>query len=251
MQHKDNRIVVPYSKNALYLVQVYEIEQTPDSLVIIPYDKDSDNYGIYKNLKDTSVQYPTIYQSVNTEDDINNLVNKYASHNTPYHIQGLVLNNTTRLERYKIRNPVYEEVRQMRGNQPKIQFRYLTLRQQGKVKDYLQYYPEDGAPFNVFRKQIHNYTHTLYQNYVSCFIKKQNPIDKFPFKYRNHMVQLHKHYIDNLRPDKKYITKGEVISYMNNLPPPQVMFVLNFEMRQRNIDTIIADKPDMEISQSV
>ena len=40
--------------------------------------------------------------------------------------------------RTKFRNPNYEFVRQLRGNEPKKQYRYLVLRQQEKVMEYLK-----------------------------------------------------------------------------------------------------------------
>ena len=54
---------------------------------------------------------------------------------------------------------------------------------------------------------------------ISSFIwknKKLKPIEQFPYKYRNHMVILHKNYIDNLREDKKSITKSLVIDYIKS-----------------------------------
>ena len=253
MQHKDNRIVVPYQSNSLYLIDVYEIKQTDSQLVVQPYDKSSDEYQIYSTLFDkTNVKYPAVYSSGTAGDlivngTLDNMLETYASTNTPYYIQGLVIKNVSRETRIKSRCPVYEEVRHIRGNQPKIQYRYFALRQQNKVKDYLKYYPEDKPAFNTFRKQLHDYTNTLYSNYVSCFIKKQRPLEKFPYKYRNHMVQLHKQYIDTLREEGKYITKGFVIEYINTLPPPQQMFVVNYEMRKRHTDAIVADS---ELEQS-
>ena len=44
--------------------------------------------------------------------------------------------------RTKLRNYNYELVRKLRGNQPKLQFRYLMLHKEGKIKAYLEYYPE-------------------------------------------------------------------------------------------------------------
>ena len=242
LQHKENRIVVPYKKNSIYLIDVYEIEQKEELLNIHLYDKQLDKENIYKKCSNIGISFPTIYENnVDSLDKINNLIHLYGSRNTAYYIQGFVLKAKHHFSRFKIRNPNYEEVRRIRGNEPKIQFRYLTLRQQGKLKDYLKYYPEDGKVFSLFRKQLHDYTNTLYINYVNCFIKKLKPILEFPYKYRNHMVELHKHFINNLRPEK-YITKNEVIQYINNLTPPQQMFVLNFDMRKRNIDSIKAER---------
>ena len=138
-------------------------------------------------------------------NDVQGLIDEYASKNTPYNVQGLVFNNVTKGTRAKIRNPIYEEVRRLKGNQPKIQYRYLTLRQQNKVSEYLKMFPEDGKAFSVFRNQIHNFTKGLYQNYVNCYIKKQKPLKEFPYQFRTHMFTLHRKYLDELLDTKNLL----------------------------------------------
>ncbi len=39
----------------------------------------------------------------------------------------------------------------MRGNNPKLQYNYLCLKQENKVKEFLQYYPEHNVIFNKFK----------------------------------------------------------------------------------------------------
>jgi len=235
MQHTDNRIVESHPENQLYLAAVYEIIQTKDTLKIRPYNIKEDEHCIYETLLyKTCVKFPMIYcNNMSNKTDIDEYIDTFASRDTPYSTQGVVFNNVTRHTRAKIRNPSYEEVRRIRGNQPKIQYRYLALRQKGGINEYLKYYPEDKPLFTTFRSQLHEYTNNLYTNYVNCFIKKQKPVQEFPYQYRNHMVQLHKKYTGELRDKTQYITRGVVISYVNSLPPPQQMFVLNYELRDK------------------
>ena len=61
--------------------------------------------------------------------------------NTPYNIVGVMIYAPDGT-RTKLRNPNYEDIRKLRGNQAKLQYQYLTLRQNGKMKDFLIYYPE-------------------------------------------------------------------------------------------------------------
>ena len=75
----------------------------------------------------TTIKFPLVYE----EKTYSELIDKYASMNTDYNTLGLVLINKVTGERAKIRNPVYEQVRQLRGNQPKLQFQYLSLRKEG------------------------------------------------------------------------------------------------------------------------
>jgi hypothetical protein len=161
--------------------------------------------------------------------------------NTQYDILGVVLYNTRTGERSKIRNPVYEEVRVLRGNQPKLQYQYLSLRAHGKVGDFLKYYPENKKEFSQFREQLHSFTQTLYENYVSCYIKKQRPLKEFTDQYRTHMFKLHQTYMDELKPFGRFITNTVVIKYVNELHPSLLMYCLNFHMRKRVVDFIKAD----------
>jgi hypothetical protein len=232
LQHPDNRIVVPYNKANLALVKVYKINQSSDKLIVTPYEDNS-----LKSLlqEKTSVKFPEVYKTNMKSDDIQDLIDMYASKNTSYNVQGIVFNNLTNNSRAKIRNPIYEEVRRLKGNQPKIQYRYLTLRQQNKVSEYLKMFPEDSKAFSTFRTQLHNYTKGLYQNYVNCYIKKKKPLREFPYQFRTHMFTLHRKYLDELVDVKKSINMSMKIDYVNNLHPLQQMYNINKILSQINI----------------
>jgi hypothetical protein len=235
MQHPENRIVVPFKKPRLYLVAIYYIDNS-----------DKDNINVYSinideakkfNWFGANICFPERYHFENYSD----LIEKYTSMNTSYDILGVVLRNTETGERAKIRNPVYEEVRSLRGNQPKLQYQYLCLRKEGKVKDFLRFYPENKREFSSFRDQMHLFTETLYSNYVSCYIKKEKPLLDFSEQYRTHMFNIHKKYMDELREQKLFVTNGVVIKYVNELHPSLLMYCLNYNMRKRNIDVIVAN----------
>jgi hypothetical protein len=234
LQHPENRIVVPFKSPQLYLISMYTIDNN-DLNNIRVYSADR---TIFLNSHtNTSVKVPTTYEWTTYSD----LINKYASMNTSYDILGVIIHNNETGERTKIRNPVYEEVRQLRGNQPKIQYQYLCLRKEGRVGDFLKYFPENKKDFSNFRDQIHLFTNTLYSNYVSCYIKKEKPLIEFPEQYRTHMFNIHKEYLDDLKNKKLYVTNTVVIKYVNNIHPSLLMFCLNFNMRKRNVDFIKAD----------
>jgi hypothetical protein len=158
--------------------------------------------------------------------------------NTSYDTLGVVIHNNKTGERTKIRNPVYEQVKQLRGNQPKLQYQYLCLRKEGKVGDFLNFFPEHKTEFSSFRDQIHLFTNTLYLNYISCYIKKEKPLIEFSDQYRTHMFNIHKHFLNELKEQKLYVNNTVVIKYVNNLHPSLLMFCLNFQMRKRSVDFI-------------
>jgi hypothetical protein len=234
LQHPDNRIVVPFKKPNLYLVAVYNIKNIDGNIMVLSYPMDelkNYNWGV------ASIKFPKIY----TWNTYSELIEKYASMNTTYDIMGAVVYNNLTGERMKIRNPVYEQVRSLRGNQPKLQYQYLSLRKEGKVSDFLKFYPENKKEFSAFRDQVHLFTSTLFANYMACYIKKEKPLKEFSEQYRTHMFNIHKIYMDDLREKKMFVTSTIVINYVNNLHPSLLMYCLNFQMRKRNVDTIAAD----------
>jgi hypothetical protein len=235
MQHPANRIVIPFKTPNLYLVGVYKIHNEINNITVDFLDVRK--YQDYFHTIGSSICFPKIYNFTNYAE----LIETYCSMNTSYDIMGVVLYNNTTGERAKIRNPVYEQIRQLKGNQPKLQFQYLYLRHSGKIKDYLEFYPEDKKEFSKFRDQVHLFTNTLYENYRNCYIKKLKPLNEYSLQYRNHMYQLHQIFLNELREKKLFINNTIVQNYVNKLEPSLLMYSLNFEMRKHLIHTNVAE----------
>lgn len=230
LQHPDNRIVVPFKKPQLYLVAVYSIHNDTDKIIVENYNAQNFQY-FFNNILNSSIMFPQIYKL----EKYSKLIETYASMNTLYNIVGVVVHNYSTGERMKIRNPVYEQVRNLRGNQPKLQYQYICLRKEGKVSEFLEFYPENKKELSIFRDQIHLFTNTLFTNYVSCYIKKERPLINFSDQYKTHMFNIHQKYINELREKKQFVTNTVVINYVNGLHPSLLMYCLNFHMRKKNI----------------
>jgi hypothetical protein len=227
---------VPFSKPQLYLIEVYNIQHNLDgSIGVYPQPLSLvKEYGFWGS---TTIRFPEVYEFSTYSE----LINKFASPNTPYNVMGIIIKNIITNERCKIRNPIYEEVRQLRGNQSKLQYQYLSLRKEGKIPEFLKFYPETKDQLSKFRDQIHMFTNTLHQNYIACYIKKEKPLKEFPEQYKTHMFKLHEHYLTKLREQKGSVTNTVVINYVNNLAPSLLMYCLNHNFRKRNVDTLKAD----------
>ena len=233
LQHPENRIVVPFKKPQLYLVAMYVIEHVDNNIFVNSFEPRGLLKEIFE-LSNVTIQFPEIY----TFTSYSELIEKYASMNTSYNIVGIVLHNRVTGERAKIRNPVYEQVRNLRGNQPKLQYQYLNLRKEGKVSEFLKFYPENKIFFSEFRDQVHLFTNTLFNNYKSCYIKKEKQLKEFSDQYRTHMFHIHQIFLTDLRSENKFITSTIVQKYVNELHPSLLMYCLNYQMRKRNVDTI-------------
>lgn len=231
LQHPDNRIVVPFKNSQLYLVAVYNIDNTDKNNITVTVSSIEEIKQL-QYFSSTSIKFPEIYSSTTYTE----LIEKYASMNTSYHILGVVIYNQQTGKRTKIRNPVYEEVRQLRGNQPKLQYQYLCLRKSGEVHKFLTYYPENKKSFSEFREQLHLFTETLFNNYISCYVKREKPLKEYSSQFRTHMFNIHQKYMNELREKKLFITKWQVIEFVNVLHPTLLMYCLNYNLRKRNID---------------
>jgi len=233
MQHPKNRIVKVIKEMKLYLVDVFEIVDNK-TINIVDFRKQ------LLNLPE-GIKYPK-QEVIAADEGLKQCKETTASMNTPYYIQGVVI-KTSDGDRYKIRNPNYEQVRRLRGNQPKLQYQYFVLRQEGKVKEYLQYYKEHKGQFEDFRKGLHDYTNQLFENYRRCYIKKERELKSFPEKYRVHMYTLHHElYLKKLMPENNFVNRDVVINYMNVIHPAKLMYVLNYDMRKNNMDTIQSEE---------
>ena len=234
MQHPFNRIVTPVHKPQLFLVKVYKIDNTnfPNVDIIEKNITELINKPPYIFLN-TGIQFINKYPINNTLDDLY-LYN--TNKQSPYYCLGSIIYNIDGT-RTKIRNVNYEDVRKLRGNQPKLQYNYLSLKKENRIKEFLHYYPEHVLIFNKFKLLIYNYTNELFSNYIQCFIKKQKLLKEYDFQYKNHMYHLHQKYINDLKPINKFVDKKVVIDYINDLHPAQQMFVINYKYNLKNTET--------------
>ena len=222
LQHPDNRIVVEFKKPNIALVEVKKYDGCKMEIMNIHTEE-------FEYLKDI-VTFPKI---LHYYDSWQYLLKMMTYKHLHYSILGCIIKCKKTGIRAKIRNPNYEKVRYLKGNNPKIQFQYYNLRRMGKVRDYLYYFPEDKKKFEKLRYELHIWTRELTFNYSSCYIKKSvRDLKQYPFQFRIHMYNLHQIYLNELRPFGSYVSKQVVINYVNNLEPAVLMYAMNYHLRQ-------------------
>jgi len=227
MQHPNNHIVRDIAKPALYLIAVYKVDN--ENLIIEEQCRDEHLARINAaNTEGTLVQLPHRFDGPGLAE----LQELYTSLNAPYDFPGLVCRECSTGARFKFRNPNYERIKNLHGSEPKLQFQYLSLRQQGKVKEYLKLHPEHRAAFQQCRDQLHAYTDQLFANYIGCYVKKERPFTEYPAEFKTHMFKLHERYLKELREKKEHITLGQTIAYMNGLFPSHQIYALNYGVRK-------------------
>ena len=219
LQHPKNRIVTLFIESKIYLIGCYKINNETNVVTEISR---SEKEKIINNM---SIDLPNVYEI----DSYENMYERWANKDLHYTTMGILIKNDSTGERTKIRNPNYEYVRRLRGNQPKLQYRYLQLRQERNVTNYLKYFKEAKDDFTRYKNEVHDYTAKLYSNYISCYVKKDRPLINYTLQYRNHMFKLHQLYLDTLKDNNEKITYYKVIEYVNNLHSAQLMHNINFD----------------------
>jgi len=227
MQHPNNHIVRQINVPALYLIAVYKADN--ESLTVEEQCRDEHLVRINAvNTEGTLVQLPHRFTGAGLQE----LRELYTSLNAPYDFPGLVCRECSTGARFKFRNPNYERIKNLHGSEPKLQFQYLSLRQQGKVKEYLKLHPEHREAFQKSKDQLHAYTDQLFANYIGCYVRKERPFAEYPAEFKTHMYKLHERYLKELREKKEHITLGQTIDYMNGLFPSHQIYALNYGVRK-------------------
>ena len=227
LQHPQNRIVVPFNSPNLVLIATYELNGWSVKEIKSP-------------LVNSKVAYPW---SSFVEKPINNwdtYIKPYVDINTHYTILGVVLKHSANgsCVRSKVRNPIYEKVRHLKGNSPKIQFQYYHLYQQGKVTEFLQFFPEHKQEFWNLRGELIRWTNKLFELYKNRYISKNISEQDIPYQFRPHVWSLHDIYQSSMREKNLSINKQTVINYIYNLHPSRLMYSINYPLRQKDKDDV-------------
>ena len=247
LQHPKNRIVLPITEASIYLIGVYRIINNDDKLEVIQHSRD----GFLKNIINCdSIKTPKVLslheEGAGSDYTFKNFKKEYASMNSAYNMMGVMFYNMVSGQRMKLRNPMYEMVKNIRGGEQKIQLQYLTLRHGGHVADYLKSFPEYKSVFSYHRSQVHSFTRNLHQNYLDCFVFKKKPFAEYPAQYKKHMFVLNKKYIEELRENKNSVTFNYVVEFINKLDPGSLLFSLNYVVKEHKKEIQRVEEPISE-----
>jgi hypothetical protein len=236
LQHPSLKTVTLFTECKIFLVEIYKIYHYPNNILIFPISLDivKNNYLFNFNIN-SNLLYPKVFPNKKSYADI---IQSYSSYNHPYHQMGIIIRNKKNGERCKVLNPNYLYIKNWNIDYSKLLFRYLYLRKQKKIKEYLDLYPRHNNIFIKFREIIHKFTEQLFENYILLHVKKIINIKDILPIYQPHLCNLHNKYIKELVNKKLCINKQIVIQYVNNLHPSKQLFVFNYSFRNQYIDSI-------------
>jgi len=253
-QHIDNRLVSKFNENKLKLIRVFQIinDNENTNIKIVDYKTPELNvssseftelYNIM-NLYKHSEQANNIQLNNYITNNIHELNNILNSHINKYYQEKHIIDKipinfpyvgysfVSKYDgsRFRFRSVIFEKIRRLRGNQPKLEFHYLDLRKQNKITEFLYYFPEYKEKFKIYQSKLHSFTESIYKNYVSCYIKKENPLKEYPKEQRTHMFNIHQIY-KNIKNKGLHIKMSNVIDYMNSIESHIIMYSINYNKR--------------------
>lgn len=207
LQHPENRIVKKLDAKRVVLVGANRI----DGFSVMPLNLEEVKLDFFE--KGLNLEIP-VSQSFQTFHEATQSLSKLS-----YEEQGLVLKYDNM--RTKMRNPRWKFVKDLRGNSNSLLRNYLELRQNGFMKDYLDFFPEMEEAFTGYMNDLHEMTKNLFQNYQACFVKKTKKHSEVSFIYKPLCYELHKNYLEN----QVIVSFQEVKHYMNTMPIARQMFL--------------------------
>ena len=239
MQHPGNVIVAPVNTTALYIIAIYLIKNSDDFTNATAYEMER---SVLKWSSFSKVSHPARF-TMKGQADFDKIVKTYASPDSLYYYPGVMFRTFTG-ERFKLRNPNYEMVKNAKGLGARCEIVYLHLKQMNYLRKHFERCPEDEVAFFEFQSKLYNYTSTLHKNYLDCYIYKKMSLKDFPLKYRNNMYKLHNDYLNVLKSEGKRVTLSHVVQFVNNLSVPSQIYFLN----QKESEPLSSPMPIITVS---
>ena len=236
IQHEQNIIINKSDESRLYLLQGYKFINNKPT-----YISGNDLMQKYFQEKDTKIYTPCQFD-INACFDFEDIkttlaFNNYIPKKRPYNSNGVeqvcpgFIIKSPNGRHCKIENPYYNYLRELRGNQPKLEYTYYELRQQNRVKEFLSHFPEFSEDFLLYKEKIEAFTRNLFDLYVNTKMLRKDVISNIDYHLRNHISNLHKMYLEELRPFNNTLQHRGVVKYVNNLAPSILMYSMNYKKR--------------------
>lgn len=230
LQHHENQIVIPIKSPKLWLVAVYEIH---DNYAIHIPSWEYKQWPILMNMVGV-MDFPKELDATNYQE-LQQYMTKYIDH--PFRLaKGIVLWNEKTGERTMLNNPNYNNLLKLRQLYPGVQYEYFCMKRIGKLKEYIEYFPQNKKIITEMENIYADFVKTLHECYMDVYVFKKVSLNNIHAQFRPYVENLHKHkylpYIRTRTPVK--ITKSVIKSYLDNMEPREQLYVFSYLRRERD-----------------
>lgn len=174
---------------------------------------------------------PTLYEPSKVFADSSEAAAMLRQNALGHTWQGLVFQDLASTNRWRLRNPLYVAVRNLRGAEANHTARFLRLRAEGKIKEYVGYYREESAAMWALEQRLRQRTSGIYEAYSRLHKAKSATMRDLPLPYRTHVYAIHGKYMAQYaaaaqaRPPP--VLKATVVEYVNALSQEEQVRLLD------------------------
>lgn len=207
--HPENNIVVNYKNKCLYHISTRDMNTLNEIY---------DDIGLTKPIR-TLINYTNFDETIN-----------YIKNYEEYDLEGFIFIDTN-YNRWKIRTPIFINMRKLWGNTNNRLYRYLELRKDtNMLSEYLKYYKNDKEQFINYEYKIKEVALNILKYYVDKHITKS--IDKVPFYYSKLIYKLH----GDFYKTKIKTNINKVLLTLLEIDAKQLCYMINHY--EKNLNTI-------------
>lgn len=204
LQHPEHRVVARCRSPRLWIVQSGVVSQTGAvSINELPVE--------WPNHCKIPLSTMTFY----TENALATHFDSVCKQNGWFY-QGMVLKDG-KGKRWRMRNPNYLYLRSLRGSEATEVDRFLRLRAESKVSEYLKHYGEDRQTFWDLEQSLRAKTKEVFESYCAVHKAHEKKLEDLPWSIRPCVFKLHAHYLEHLRPNNEKVTMKNAVDLVNNL----------------------------------
>lgn len=202
LQHPDHRVVARCSSPRLWIAHVGAIQD--DGTVSM--NEDPEHWPARLRLPAYSAM---------TGKDLETFFPEECT-NRGWFFQGLTIKDG-KGSRWRLRNPNYLYLRTLRGSEATTVERFLRLRSESKVSEYLKHYSEERQLFWDLEQKLRAKTQEVYQGYCDVHKAHTKKLEDLEFAVKPCVFKLHAHYLEHLRPNNEKVLMKHAVELVNNL----------------------------------
>lgn len=207
LQHPEHRVVSRPRVPHLFMIHMGSVKD--DGTVEFTEDVPQDMFGQFK-----IPNYPiTGYRK---QSDLDSFF-KGLVESKGWFFQGLTLKDGNG-RRWRIRNPNYLYLRALRGSEANDMDRFLRLRSENKVVEYLKHYGEDRQTYWNLEQNLRAATKVAFDSYCEVHKAHSKKLADLAKCIQPCVFRLHAYYLSDLKPKNESIKMKDAVDVVNKMP---------------------------------
>jgi hypothetical protein len=209
VQHPDHRIVAKVARPGIRVVHVGTVDAATGVVTLVTGGAGAGAF--------TDLCIPGTSKEYSTAKEIEDVMQRMAMQEG-WRWQGLCFQDAAG-RRWRVRSPTYTMLRELRGAEANGLDRFLRLRAERKVGDYLKHYAEDRTAFWGFEQKLRAATEGVLAAYGDCHKAHAVAFKDLPTAVKPAVYTVHVKWLQEMRPKGHAVRLHTVVEAVNALRP--------------------------------